>query len=107
MVRRRAALAVALVALSPLAVRAADEAAVEPFLAAGIALGDFDLLAELAYEWNLNAHVGREQTLGAGGAIGYRAFRRFTPLVEVTTLSQTRGGESDARSLRGKTQVYV
>jgi hypothetical protein len=85
------------------------EAAVEPFLAAGIALGDFDLLADLAYEWNLNAHVQgeREQVLGAGGAIGYRAFRRFTPLVEVTTLSQTRGGESDAPSLRGKTQVYI
>jgi outer membrane putative beta-barrel porin/alpha-amylase len=85
------------------------EAAVAPFLAAGIALGDFDLLSDLAYEWNVNTHVKgeREQVLAAGVAVGYRAARRFTPLVELTTLTQTRGGESDERSLRGKTQVSV
>jgi hypothetical protein len=85
------------------------EAAVAPFLAAGTALGDFDLLADLAYEWNVNAHVKgeRAQTLTAGVAVGYRAVRRFTPLVELTTLTPTRGGEGDERSPRGKTQVYV
>ena len=85
------------------------EAAVAPFLAAGIALGDFDLLGDLAYESHVNAHVKgeRAQALAGGVAVGYRAARRFTLLVELTTLTQTRGGESDERSLRGKTEVYV
>jgi len=85
------------------------EAAVAPFLAAGIALGDFDLLSDLAYEWNVNAHAKgeRAQTLTAGVAVGYRAVRRFTPLIELTTLTQARGGEGDERSLRGRTQVSV
>src|SRR5439155_634428 len=83
--------------------------AVAPFLAAGIALGDFDLLGDLAYEWNVNAHVKgeRAQALAGGVAVGYRAARRFTPLVELTTLTQTRGGQSDERSPRGKTQRYA
>ena len=85
------------------------EAAVAPFLAAGIALGDFDLLSDLAYEWNVNAHVRgeREEALTASGAVGYRAIRRFTPLIELVTVTQTRGGESEEPSLRGKTQVSV
>src|SRR5882762_4234534 len=33
------------------------EAGVEPFVTGGIALGDVDLLASVAYEFNLNAHV--------------------------------------------------
>jgi hypothetical protein len=85
------------------------EAAVAPFLAAGVALGDFDLLGALAYEWNVNAHVRgeREEALTASGAVGYRGIRRFTPLIELVTVTQTRGGESDERALRGKTQVSV
>ena len=83
------------------------EAAVEPFLVAGIALGDFDLLGEASYEWNVNAHVQgeREQVLTTGVAVGYRGFRGFTPLVELLTVSQTRGDGNEG--LRGKTQVYV
>ena len=83
------------------------EAAVEPFLVAAIALGDFDLLGEASYEWNVNAHVQgeREQVLTTGVAVGYRGFRGFTPLVELLTVSQTRGDGNEG--LRGKTQVYV
>jgi outer membrane putative beta-barrel porin/alpha-amylase len=33
------------------------EAAVEPFLTFGVALGDFDVLASAAYEFNVNANV--------------------------------------------------
>ncbi len=85
------------------------EAAVAPFLAAGVALGDLDLLGALAYEWNVNAHVRgeREEALTASGAVGYRAIRRFTPLIELVTVTQTRGVESEEPSLRGKTQVSV
>jgi hypothetical protein len=71
------------------------EAALEPFLTAGIAVGDFDLLAEIAYEFNINAHVPgpQEQQLTAGTAVGYRMSRWFTPLLELTTRTLTRGDE--------------
>ena len=82
------------------------EAAVEPFLSAGVALGDFDLLGSLAYELNVNAHVHgpREQELTASVAALYWPTRRFAPLVELTTTSLLRGDDAD---LRGRTQVYV
>jgi outer membrane putative beta-barrel porin/alpha-amylase len=83
------------------------EAAIEPFVTAGVALGPFDLLASIAYEWNLNAHVDgpREQELTAGAALGWRVHRKVTPLVELTTVTQTRGDNEEG--LRGRTQVYV
>ena len=83
------------------------EAAIEPFISAGVALGPFDVLAEIAYEWNLNSHVHgpREQELTAGAALGWRVHRKFTPLVELTTVTQTHG--SDDEHLVGRTQVYV
>jgi hypothetical protein len=83
------------------------EAALEPFVAAGVALGAFDLLAHVAYEWNLNAHVSgeREQELTASAALGWRVHRKFTPLLELTTVTQTRG--DDDEHLRGRTQVYL
>lgn len=87
------------------------EASVEPFLTAGIALGPLDLLADVAYEWNVEAHVHgeREQELSSGIALGYRATRRFTPLLELTTVTRVRGRESEAAEglLRGATQVSL
>lgn len=83
------------------------EAAVEPFAAFGIALGDFDVLTSVAYEFNVNANVKgpNEQELGASAALGWRLHRRFTPLVELTTVTRTRGDNDDG--LRHRTQVYV
>jgi hypothetical protein len=83
------------------------EAAIEPFVAAGVALGPFDVLAQIAYEFNLNSHVHgpHEQELTAGAALGWRVHRKFTPLVELTTVTQTRGDNEEG--LRGRTQVYV
>ena len=47
------------------------EAAIEPFLAAGIAFGAFDLMAEIAYDVNLNANVpGRSSRQAWRWAIG-------------------------------------
>ncbi len=82
-------------------------AAVEPFITGGIALGDFDVLAFTAYELDVNAHVAgpREQELTAGVAAAYRLHHLFTPLLELTTVTRTRGDNDDG--LRGRTQVYV
>src|SRR3989441_509180 len=65
------------------------EAAVEPFVTGGIALGDFDLLASVAYEFNVNAHVPgpNEQELTASAAAAWRGPPRLPPpggLVTVT-----------------------
>jgi len=83
------------------------EAAVEPFLTAGIALGDFDLLASAAYEFNVNAHVAgpNEQELTASAAAAWRVTRRFAPLVELVTVTRTRASQDD--ELRGKTRVSI
>jgi hypothetical protein len=83
------------------------EAAIEPFITGGIALGDFDILGSAAYEVNLNAHLHapREHEVTAGVATGYRWHRWFTPLVELTTVTRTRGDDDDG--VLGRTQVYV
>jgi outer membrane putative beta-barrel porin/alpha-amylase len=83
------------------------EFAVEPFVAAAIARGDFDILASAAYEVNANAHLHapREHELTTGVAAGYRFSRWFTPLVELTTITRTNGDNDDG--LRDRIQVYV
>src|SRR2546428_7883115 len=57
------------------------EAAVEPFVTGGIALGDFDLLASVAYEFNVNAHVPgpNEQELTASAAAAWRGTPPLPP----------------------------
>jgi hypothetical protein len=81
------------------------EAAIEPFVSAGIALGPLDLLGDVSYEWNLNSHVKgqREQELSANLALGYPASRWFTPFVELGTVLQTSGSED----LRDRLQLYL
>ena len=83
------------------------EAAVEPFVTGGIALGDFDLLASVAYEFNVNAHVPgpNEQELTASAAAAWRVTRRFAPLVELVTVTRTRAPHED--ELREKTRVSI
>ena len=84
------------------------EYAIEPFLTAGIALGPFDLIGEVAYEWILNGDEHpREQEFTARLAIGYPASRWFTPLLELVTVTKTRGPADDAEGLLHKTHVYV
>ena len=83
------------------------EAAVEPFVTGGIALGDVDLLASVAYEFNLNAHVPgpNEQELTASAAAAWRVTRRFAPLLELVTVTRTRAAQDD--ELRHKTRVSL
>ncbi|SRR6266851_3521854 len=85
-------------------------AAVEPFLTAGIALGPFDVLGDIRYEWNINSHVvgQREQTLTANLAAGYRVSPWFTPFLELNTVTKTSGAAAeDAPQLRDRLQFYL
>ncbi len=76
-----------------------------------MAIGPFDLIGEVAYEWVLNGEERpREQEFTARLAVAYPASRWFTPLLELVTATQTRGPVSDEgeqESLRHKTQVYL
>src|SRR2546425_8756190 len=58
------------------------EASVEPFVTGGIALGDFDVLASVAYEFNVKANVAgpNEQELSASAALALRGAPGFAPL---------------------------
>jgi hypothetical protein len=85
------------------------DAAIEPFGRAAVALGPFDLLGEVTYEWNLNAHVHgeRAQELTSGLAVGYIATDRLTPLLELNTVTLVRGQDAPSAPLRGRTQLYL
>jgi hypothetical protein len=84
------------------------EYTIEPFLTAGIALGPFDLIGEVAYEWILNGDEHpREQEFRASLAIGYPVSRWFTPLLELVTVTQTRGPADNEEGLLHKMQVYL
>ena len=83
------------------------EASLEPFVTGGIALGDFDFLASVAYEFNINANVPgpNEQELTASAAAAWRVSRAFAPLVELVTVTRTRTAPDDP--LRDKTRVSI
>jgi hypothetical protein len=85
------------------------EFGVEPFLTAGIALGPFDVIGEIAYEWNLNnVHGQREQELTANLTVGWPVSRWFTPLLELNTVTMIQGTvEEDTPKLGGRTQIYL
>jgi hypothetical protein len=89
------------------------EHSIEPFLTAGTVLGPFDIIGEVAYEWVLNGDEHpREQEFSASLAIAYPVSRRFAPLLELVTVTQTRGPavhpeEAEEPSLLHKTQVYL
>ena len=84
------------------------EFSVEPFVTAGIALGPFDLLGSISYEWVLNGSAPREQELTWNIALGYPASRWFTPFVELNSVTQTAGAREDGGpDLIGKVQMYL
>ena len=83
------------------------EFSVEPFLSAGVALGPFDLLASISYEWVLNGSSRpREQELEWNIALGYPFSRWFTPFVELNSVTQT-AGVRDEGNIIGKVQMYM
>jgi len=79
---------------------------IEPFLTGAVALGSFDLIGELHYEWNLKGPVEgqRDQELAGNLAVGYRATRWFTPFVEMNSVVLVQRSDD---KLRGSTQVYL
>src|SRR5260221_5666210 len=84
------------------------ELSVEPFVSAGIALGPFDVLASISYEWIVNGPTPREQALTWNIALGYPASRWFTPFVELNSVTQTAGARpEDGPDLIGKVQMYL
>ena len=84
------------------------EFSVEPFVSAAIALGPFDLLASISYEWILNGPTPREQELTWNIAFGYPVSRWFTPFVELNSVTQTAGARTeDGPDLIGKVQMYL
>ncbi len=83
------------------------EFAIEPFVTAAVALGPFDVIAELHYEWQLRrpAEGGhRDQEIAGNLAVAYPLHRLFTPFVELNTVALTHGNDP---ALRGSTQVYI
>jgi hypothetical protein len=85
------------------------EFAIEPFVTGGIAVGPLDVLADVAYEWNLNNVRGQnEQELTANLAVAWPVSRWFTPLLELNTVTMVQGPQDeDSPKLRDRTQVYL
>ena len=85
------------------------EFAIEPFLTGGIAVGPIDLLADIAYEWNLNNVRGQnEQELTANLAVAWPVSRWFTPLLELNAVTMVQGPQDEGSpKLRDRTQVYL
>src|SRR3989441_1621996 len=83
------------------------EATVEPFVTGGIALGDFDLLASVAYEFNVNARVPgpNEQELTASAAAAWRGTPRFPPLGGLVTGTPPRAPQEG--ELRGENRGSI
>jgi len=79
------------------------EATLEPFLAAGMAFGPFDVQASVAYEFGLKRPW--EQEFEAAGAVAYRFSRWFTPLLEVKLAQVTKGDADDP--LLNRAQVSI
>lgn len=76
---------------------------IEPWLAAGIALGDFDVQASVAYSYMVASP--QEQQLELAAAVAYRVNRWFAPLFEVGMFRLTHGEVDDA--LLNKNRVSV
>ena len=85
------------------------EFAIEPFLTGGIAVGPIDLLADIAYEWNLNNVRGQnEQELTANLAVAWPVSRWFTPLLELNAVTMVQGPQDEGSpKLRDRTQVSL
>lgn len=81
---------------------------VEPYASGGIKLGNTNILASVAHAWeHLNARHNDEKERAVKGdvTIGYELSKLFAALLEVNTVTLTKGGEDEG--LHKKTQVYL
>jgi outer membrane putative beta-barrel porin/alpha-amylase len=78
---------------------------IEPFVSASVAVQRFYLVGEASYDWSLDAPAGerREQQATVGAAVGYQ-IERLVPMIELTTVTKTRGPDDD---LLHRIQVYL
>jgi hypothetical protein len=87
---------------------------VTPYVAAGVGLGPIDLIGDIGYTWVLDGPDDGVETFAVNVAVAYKGWRQVTPMVEVSLVTQTSGGngsgeeeEEGERDLVGKPQVYL
>ncbi len=86
------------------------DTALEPFLAGGMILENFHLIADAAYRWTVDSPATgeREQVASAGLAAGYEVTEHFLPMLELKTVRLVRGeNDSEGPKLLHKGQVYL
>ena len=87
---------------------------VTPYVTAGIGLGPVDLIGDIGYTWVLDGPDDGVETFAMNVAVAYKGWRQVIPMLEVSLVTQTSGGnrESDEgedgeKDLVGKPQVYL
>ncbi|HEX9442465.1 MAG TPA: transporter [Candidatus Binatia bacterium] len=81
---------------------------VEPYASGGVKFGRVNLVGSVGHEWgHLNARHNdeKERAVKADFAAGYELSKLFAALLEVNTVTLTKGGEDEG--LHNKTQVYL
>jgi hypothetical protein len=86
---------------------------VTPYAAAGIGLGAVDLIGDIGYTWVLDGPDDGAETFAMNVAVAYKGWRQVIPMLEVSLVTQTRGGnggsegEEGEKDLVGTPQVYL
>lgn len=88
---------------------------VTPYVTAGAGLGPVDLIGDIGYTWILDGPDDGVETFAVNVAVAYKGWRRVTPMLEVSLVTRTSGGnggsedeeEEGERDLVGKPQVYL
>jgi len=81
---------------------------VEPYASGGVKFGRVNLVGSVGHEWGkLNARHEdeKERAVKADMAVGYELCKLFAALLEVNTVTLTKGGEDEG--LHRRTQVYL
>jgi hypothetical protein len=87
--------------------------AVTPYVTTGIGLGVIDVIGDVGYTWVLDGPDDGVETFALNVAAAYRGWRQVIPMLEVSLVTQTGGGngggedEEGEPDLVGKAQVYL
>jgi hypothetical protein len=87
---------------------------VTTYVTAGTGLGPIDLIGDVGYTWVLDGPDDGVETFAVNVAVAYKGWRQVIPMLEVSLVTQTSGGnaggedeEEGERDLVGKPQVYL
>jgi hypothetical protein len=87
---------------------------VTAYVTAGTGLGPIDLIGDVGYTWVLDGPDDGVETFAVNVAVAYKGWRQVIPMLEVSLVTQTSGGnaggedeEEGERDLVGKPQVYL